>query len=140
MKYVPHPTPPPSTQKRHICVTVNPVLVAQPTTFRRRFNLRGYATDVVILIEKVNHNPERFVESVRVASMRHIEKGCISQYIIVLSEESKSLYNAYRKQYIRNHFDSTSLDTGKEMISKIAAENKSRWEEIITSTDRTGNF
>ena len=36
-------------------------------------------------------------------------------------------------------FDSTTLDTGNELISKMAAENKRRWEEMITSTDLTGN-
>ena len=38
-----------------------------------------------------------------------------------------------------NPFDSTTLDTGNEMISKMTAENKRRWEEMITSTDMTGN-
>ena len=38
-----------------------------------------------------------------------------------------------------NPFDSTTLDTGNELISKMAAENKKRWEEMITSTDLTGN-
>ena len=28
-------------------------------------------------------------------------------------------------------FDSTTLDTGNELISKMAAKNKRRWEEIL---------
>ena len=40
---------------------------------------------------------------------------------------------------MRNPFDSTTLDTGNELVSKMAAENKRRWEEMITSTDLTGN-
>ena len=32
--------PIPHTQHRPICVSVNPVIVAQPTTFRRRLNLK----------------------------------------------------------------------------------------------------
>ena len=38
-----------------------------------------------------------------------------------------------------NPFDSTTLDIGNELISKMAAENKRRWEDMITSTDLTGN-
>ena len=38
-----------------------------------------------------------------------------------------------------NHFDSTTLDIGNEMISNMAAENKRRWEEMIISTDLTCN-
>ena len=38
-----------------------------------------------------------------------------------------------------NPFDSTNLDTGNELSSKMVAENKRKWEEMITSTDLTGN-
>ena len=72
-------------------------------------------------------------------SRKHIPRGCRSHYIPVLSEESKSLYEAYKKQYMSNPFDSRTLDTGNELISKMAAENKRRWEDMITSTDPTGN-
>ena len=145
VKYVLNPIP--RTQHRPICVTVNPVLVSQSTAFRRRFNMRkakwsGYATDVDILIDEVDPTPdnyERFVEAIRVTSRKHIPRGCRSHYIPGLSEESKSLYQAYKKQYMTNPFDCTTLDTGNELISKITAENKRRWEEMITSTDLTGN-
>ena len=134
--------PIPRTQHRPICVTVNHVLVSQPTAFRRRFNLKkanwsGYATDVDIPVDEVDPTPEnyeRFVEAIRVTS-----RGCRSHYIPGLSEESKSLYEAYKKEYMSNPFDSTTLDTGNELISKMAAENKRRWEEMITSTDLTSN-
>ena len=139
--------PIPRTQHRPICVTVNTVLVPRPTAFRRRFNLRkanwsGYATDVDIRIHEVDPTPEnteRFVEAICVTSRKHIPRGCRSHYISGLSEKSKSLYQAYKKQYMSNPFDSTTLDTGNELISKMAAENKRRWEEMITSTHLTGN-
>ena len=43
------------------------------------------------------------------------------------------------KQYMSNPFDITTIDTGIGLISKMAAENKRRWEEMITSTDLTDN-
>ena len=111
--------PIPSTQHRSICVTVNHVLVSRPTAFRRRFNQRmtnwsGYATDIDILIDEVDPAPEnydRFVEAICVTSRKHITMGCGRYYIPGLSEESKSLYEAYKKQYMSNPFDSTILDT-----------------------------
>ena len=39
---------------------------------------------------------------------------------------------------MRNPFDNTTLDTRNELISNMAAENK-RWEDMITSTNLTGN-
>ena len=126
-------------------MSLNHVLVARPTAFRRRFNLRkenwsGYATDVDILIDEVDPTPENyemFVEAIRVTSRKHIPRGCRSHYIPGLSEESKSIYEAYKKQYPSNHFVSTTLDTGNELISRMAAENRKTWEEMITLTNLT---
>ena len=138
--------PIPSTQHRPICVTANPVLVLRPTAIRRRFNTRkenwsGYATNIDILIDEVDpENYDRVLKPRRVTSRKHIPRGYMRHYIPGLSEESYSLLEAYKKQYMSNLFDSTTLDSGNELISKMAAENKRRWEEMITSTDMTGNI
>ena len=54
----------PHTQHRPICVTVNPVIVAQPTTYRRRFNPKkanwdGVSTKFDASIEEVNSIQEK---------------------------------------------------------------------------------
>ena len=54
--------PIPRTQHRPICVTVNPVIVPQPTASRRRFNLKkanwdGFSTEFDAAIEEVNSAP-----------------------------------------------------------------------------------
>ena len=98
----------PSTQHRPMCVTVNYVIVSRPTAFRRRFNLRkanwsGYTTDVDILINEVDPTPEnsdKFVEVITVTSRKHIPRGTRRHYISGLSEESRSVYEAYKKQYM----------------------------------------
>ena len=59
----------PHTQHRPIWVSVNPVIVAQPTTFKRRFNLKKadweeFSADLDSNIEEVDvitENYERFV-------------------------------------------------------------------------------
>ena len=139
--------PIPRTQRRPICVTVNPVLVSRPTAFRRRFNMRkenwsAYATDIDILIDEVDPTPknyDRFVETIRDTSRKHIARGCRRHYIPGIYEESKTLYDVYKKQYMSNPIDSTTLDLGNKLISKMATENKRIWEEMITSTDLAGN-
>ena len=108
------------TQHPPICVTVNPVIVPQPTTSRRRFNLKktywnGFSTEFDAAIEEVNSIPEnygRFIELLRMVSRRHIPRGCRSNYIPGLTEESKSLYEAYKRQYSNNHFVEGTLETG----------------------------
>ena len=119
--------PIPHTQHRPICVSVNPVIVAQPTTFRRRFNLKradweGFSPDLDCNIEEVDaipENYERFVEMLRMASRKHIPRGCRSNYMPSLTDESKSLYEAYKKQYSINPFGKTTIDTGNTLIDKM---------------------
>ena len=103
--------PIPRTQHRPICVTVHPVIVPQPTPFRRRFNLRkakwnDFSTDFDEAIEEVELIPEnydRFIGLRRVVSIRHIPRGCRTNYISGLTEESQSPYEAYKKLFCRRN-------------------------------------
>ena len=139
--------PIPHTQHLPICVSVNPVIVAQPTTFRRRFNLKkvdreGFSANLDSNIEEVHAIPdiyERFVEILRMASRKHIPRGCRSNCIPGLTDESKSLYEAYMKQYSIDPFGETTIDIGSTLIDKMKDEQKMSWEEVITSTDLTHN-
>ena len=92
--------PIPHTQHRPINLRADPVVVAHPTPFRTRFNLReancnGYSAALDKFIKDVKRIPEKyggFVENVRVVSRRYIPGGCRTNYIPGLSEESKSMY------------------------------------------------
>ena len=139
--------PIPHTQHRPICVRVEPVVVPQATSFRRRFNLRkadwiGYATELDKLILDVEPTPanyNRFVESARMASRRHIPRGCRTEFIPGLTEESKSLYEAYKTQYSNSPFDDGTMESGNALLDSMIEEKKRRWEEVITSTNMTHN-
>ena len=89
------------------CGTVHPVIVPQPTPFRRRFNPRkakwdDFSMDFDEAIEEVEPIPENYdrcIDLVRVVCRRHIPRGCRTNYIPGLTEESQSLYETYKKQY-----------------------------------------
>ena len=49
--------------------------------------------DVELISEKYGD----FIENVRVASRRYIPRGCRTNYIPGLSEESRSMYEDYKK-------------------------------------------
>ena len=137
----------PRTQHRPICVTVHPVIVPQPTPFRRCFNLRkakwdDFSMDFDEAIEEVEPIPEnydRFIGLIRVVSRRHIPRGCRTNYIPGFTEESQSLYEAYKKQYTSNPFAEGTLDSVNKLMDTMKEEKKKRWEEVITSIDLTHN-
>ena len=119
----------------------------QPTTSRRRFNLKkanweGFSTEFDTTIEEVNSIPENygmFIELLRVVSKRYIPRGCRSNYIPGLTEESKSIYEAYKRQYSSNPFSKGTLETGARLIDTMKEQKRKKWEEVITSTDLTHN-
>ena len=75
----------------------------------------------------------------RMASRKHIPRGCRSNYIPGLTDESQNLHEAYKKQYLIDPFGETTIDTGNKFIDKMNVEKKKSWEEVITSTDLTHN-
>ena len=73
------------------------------------------------------------------ASRRYIPRGCRTNHIPGLSEESKSLYEEYKKQYASDPFDNGPVETGNALMNNMKEEKKKRWEEVITSTNMTHN-
>ena len=135
--------PIPHTQHRPLCVTVKPIIVPQPTPFRRRFNLRKadwleYSTQVDQNIDEVDDTPEcyeNFVGIICMASRKHIPRECRTNYIPGLTDKSKTLYEAYPAQYRCNPLG----DAGNNLIELMAEQKKERLEEMITSIDLTHN-
>ena len=68
------------------------------------------------------------------ASRRHIPRGCRTEFIPGLTEESKSLYEAYKTQYSNSPFDDGTKESGNALLDSMIEEKK-RWEEVITSTN-----
>ena len=102
----------------------------------------GYSAELDKLIEDVepvSANYKCFVESVRVASRRHIPRGCRTEYVPVLTDESKSLYEAYKCKYSSSPFDDGTIESGNTLIDKMTEEKRKRWEEVMTSTNMTHN-
>ena len=125
--------PIPHTQHHSICVLVELVVVPQATPFKRRFNLRradwiSYATELdklILDVEPTLANYNCFVKSVRTASRRHIPKECRAEFIPGLTEESKSLYEAYKTQYSNSPFDDGTMESGNTLLDSMIEEKKS---------------
>ena len=70
----------------------------------------------------------------------YVPRGCITNCISGLSEESKSMYVCIlpKKQYASGPYDNSTIETGDALINNMKEEKK-RWEEIITTTIMTHN-
>ena len=82
----------------------------------------GYLAELDKLIKDVEPMPANykcFVESVRVASRRHIPRGCPTKYVPGLTDESKSLYEAYKCKYLSSPFDGGIIESGNTLIDKM---------------------
>ena len=62
-----------------------------------------------------------------------------TNHIPGLSEESKSLYEDYKKQYASDPFDNGTIETGNALMNNMKEEKEKRWKEVITSTNMTHN-
>ena len=130
-----------------ICVSAHPVMVPQTIPVRRRFNFmkadwNGYTAELDKLIEDVEPIPANykcFVDSVRAVSRRHIPRGCRTEYVPRLTEESKSLYEANKCKYSSSPFDDGTIESGNTLINKITKKKRKRWAEVNTSTNMTHN-
>ena len=114
----------------------------QKTIQPEKADWTGYATELDKLILDVEPTPanyNRFVVSVRNASRRYITRGCRTEFIPGLTEESKSLYEAYKTQYSNSPFDVVTIESGNALLDSMIKEKKRRWEEVITSTNMTHN-
>ena len=72
-------------------------------------------------------------------SRKHIPRGCRTNYILGLTDESQSLCEAYKKQYSSNPFAGGTMESGNKLIDTMKEEKRKRWEEVITSIDLTYN-
>ena len=76
-----------------------------------------------------------FVEMLRMASRKYIPRGCRSNNTPGLTDESKSLYEEYQKQYSIDPFGEMTIDTGNTLIDNMKDEKKKSWDH----TDLTHN-
>ena len=60
------------------------------------------------------------------ASRKYIPRGCRTNHIPGLSEESKRLYEEYKKQYASDLFDNGTKETGNALMNNMQEEKKKR--------------
>ena len=114
-------------------------LSGDASTLERRIGKATLQNSITALKTSIPSNYNRFVENVRVASRRHIPRGCRTDYVQGLTDESKNLYEAYKQHYSSNPFDNRTMESVNLLLDKMTEEKRKIWEEVITSTNMTHN-
>ena len=82
-------------------------------------------------------NYEKFVNLVRRSSNKNIPCGCRTSYVCGLNDQSKDMYEDYQKRFVEDPFNEDTVRVGDALLDEISEARRSKWKEMIESTDFT---
>ncbi|XP_061721084.1 uncharacterized protein LOC133527905 [Cydia pomonella] len=137
----------PKTQHRPIVCRTYEAVRPRIVPFRRRYNFAKanwecYSKELDNL---VSHLPptadsyEEFIGLVKLASRRHIPRGCKTQYIPGMSDSLKEHANAYYNAYAVDPFSQETILQGNKFMDEISETQRQKWNELVESVDMTHN-
>ena len=135
----------PKTQHIPISIKLNAAIRPRNFPFRTRYNLKkakwqSYAKEVDNGIANTNpvpENYEKFVNLVRRSSNKNIPRGCRTSYVCGLNDQSKDMYEDYQRRFAEDPFNEDTVRVGDVLLDEISEAQRSKWKEIIESTDFT---
>ena len=85
----------------------------------------------------VPENYEKFVNLVRRSSNKNIPRGCRTSYVCSLNDKSKDMYEDYQRGFAKDPFNEDTVRVGDALLDEISEAQRSKWTEMIESTDFT---
>lgn len=139
--------PIPHTQHRTITCQFKPVVEQEIVSFKRRFNFKkarwnDFASDLdrqIESIEPIIKSYEHFVEVVKKVSRKHIPRGCRTNYIAGLDENSKSFLTRYEELYENDPFSDETLEAGEALMESISESRSQKWMDLLENLDMKQN-
>lgn len=137
--------PIPKTQHRPIGLEVYAAVKTPTIFFRRRFNFKKanwsefakMLDQTVSSLEPIPENYEQFTEILKEISRKTIPRGCRTQYIAGLSNNTKDLLNEYTKLYERDPFSEDTINCGIALVQQLSSTRQEKWVEKLESLDMT---
>ena len=77
------------------------------------------------------------VNLVRRSSKKNIPCGCRMSYVCGLNDQSKGMYEDYQRRFAEDPFDEDTVRVGDALLREISEAQRSKWKEMIESTDFT---
>ena len=82
-------------------------------------------------------NYEKFVNLVRRSSNKNTPRGCRTSYVCGLNDQSKDMYEDYQRRFAEDPFNEDTVRVGDALLDEISEAQRSKWKEMIESTDFT---
>ncbi|KAK3887092.1 hypothetical protein Pcinc_008779 [Petrolisthes cinctipes] len=139
--------PVPRSQHRPLAIDIRPIIRPHMGKPIKRFNFRkaNWAKFTSMLDAAINSinacpdNYETFKNHVWKSATASIPRSGRKQYILCLTEQSKTLYSEYKQAYENDPFAEDTIEIGESLLSSIGSEKRDRWQELITGIDLTHN-
>lgn len=124
-----------------------PVVEQEIVPFKRRFNFKkarwnDFAQDLDNNIQQIEPNIDtygQFIEVVKKISRRHIPRGCRTNYIAGLNENSLTFLTRYEELYDSDPFSDETIEAGELLMNSISESRREKWMNLLESLDMKQN-
>ena len=86
-----------------------------------------------------NTNPvlRKVRESCKESIKQEYPRGCRTSYVGGLNDQSKDMYEDYQRRFAEDPFTEHTVRVGDALLDEISEAQRSKWKEMIESTDFT---
>ncbi len=137
----------PKSQHRPVQISIQALIEPTTTKYLPRFNFRkarwsDFTDEIEGTIDSIGpiaENYDSFTHLLWAAAKKHIPRGCRTEYIPGLTDESSKTYERYIELFNSDPFNEETINMGNQLMSSIGEERQKRWQEMIEETDFTHN-
>lgn len=135
----------PKSQHRPIGINVYAAIKTVEIPFRRRFNFkkanwRQYSEDLdraIVKVEATPQNYDLFVETLRKISRKHIPRGCRTNYVPGLKEDSQTLMTRYKQLFEEDPLGVETIACADALMRTLSEERQRKWIDTLEKMDMT---
>lgn len=137
----------PHSQHRGISCQITAVINADLQPFKRRFNFKkakwdsftGDLDESIKNLEPSIKSYDTFIEIVKKVSRRHIPRGCTTEYVSGLNEDSKSILKEYQDLFDSDPFSEDTITAGERLMHALSTSRKDKWCDLLANMDMKQN-
>lgn len=133
----------PRTQHRPITCKITAVITPQKVPFKRRFNFKkanweNFRNELDLAVKNLNPQVdqyEEFTKLVQKISRKNIPRGCRTNSVRGLRDESKKLMKQYEELFNNDPFSDETIEAGEFLLASITKSKQETWQNLMEKID-----